>query len=62
MDLKQIKENLLDLLTEAQSLGNEMLAQMPKAGDSRRDPAWREYCRVRTLQSTLQEAFERLTN
>ena len=62
MELKQIKENLLDLIAESQSLGNRLLAEMPVSGDSRREKSWREYQRVRALQSTLQEAFEKLTN
>ena len=61
MDMKKIKENLLDLIAESQSLGNNLLSEMPVSGDSRREKAWREYQRVRGLQNTLNEAFENLT-
>ena len=60
--MHQIKETLLDLITDVQMHANHLITEMPKSGDSRREVAWREYQRIRALQSTLQEAFEKITN
>lgn len=60
--MQQIKDDLMELIIRVQGEANSMLGLMPKSGDSKREVAWREYQRVRALQSTLQEAFEKITN
>ena len=60
--MQQIKDDLMEIIIRVQGEANNLLSGMPVSGDSRREKAWREYQRVRSLQSTLQEAFEKLTN